>query len=147
MPYCKFPVFLLFCVLEKLHRKYSQNWMKQKPKFLFSLTRDGVQSRDGGGPEGGHAMPCHRPPPGCTMVWALGPPLYIALPPIYSPRQENTKGPNSFPKNILQATAIVDPRLGGSRSSSRHPAGEGNHHWRPSSLPCLPPEWCVSSLP
>jgi hypothetical protein len=25
------PCFLLFCVSEKLHRKYSQNWTKQKP--------------------------------------------------------------------------------------------------------------------
>jgi hypothetical protein len=31
-------------------------------------------------------------------------------------------------------------RLGGSRSSSRHPAREGNHRRRPSSSPCLPPE-------
>jgi hypothetical protein len=50
MPQCKFPVFYYFCVLEKLHRKYSQNWTKQKPKFLFFLTREGVQSRDEGGP-------------------------------------------------------------------------------------------------
>jgi hypothetical protein len=27
------------------------------------------------------------------------------------------------------------------------PAGEGNHHRRPSSSPCMPSEWCVSSLP
>jgi hypothetical protein len=30
--------------------------------------------------------------------------------------------------------------LTGSRSSSRHPAGGGNHRWRPSSSPCLPPK-------
>jgi hypothetical protein len=87
------------------------------------------------------ARPCHQ------GVWPPGPPPDIALPPIYSPRQENPRGPNSFPENILQAAAVVDARLGGSRSSSRHPAKEGNLHWRPSSSPCLPPEWCVSSLP
>jgi hypothetical protein len=81
------------------------------------------------------------------VVWSPGPPPDIALPPIYSLRRENSKGPNTFPENILQATAVVDARSGGSRSSSRHPAGEGNHHRRPSSLPCLPPEWYVSSLP
>jgi hypothetical protein len=54
MPQCQFPVICYFCVSEKLHRIYSQNWTEQKPKFLFFLTRDGVQSRDGGGPEGGH---------------------------------------------------------------------------------------------
>jgi hypothetical protein len=95
------------------------------------------------------AMPCHgasHPRLRQAMGWAPGPPPDIALPPIYSPRRENTKGPNSFPENILQAAAIVDARSGGSRSSSRHPAEEGNHHRRPSSSPCLPPEWCVSSL-
>jgi hypothetical protein len=48
MPQYRFPVFCCFYVLEKLHRKYSRNWIKQKPKFLFLPTRDGVQSRDRG---------------------------------------------------------------------------------------------------
>jgi hypothetical protein len=52
MPQCQFPVFCCFCVSEKLHRKYSRNWTKQKPKFLFFPIRDGVQSRDRGGPAG-----------------------------------------------------------------------------------------------
>jgi hypothetical protein len=30
MPQCHFPVFCYFCVSEKLHRKYCQNWTKQK---------------------------------------------------------------------------------------------------------------------
>jgi hypothetical protein len=50
MPQCQFPVFCCFCVSEKLHRKYSQNWMKQKSKFLFFSIRDRVQSRYGGEP-------------------------------------------------------------------------------------------------
>jgi hypothetical protein len=56
MPQCQFPVFYCFCVSEKLPRKYSRNCTKQKPKFLFFLTRDGVQSRDGGGPAGSHTI-------------------------------------------------------------------------------------------
>jgi hypothetical protein len=52
----------------------------------------------------------------------------IALPPIYFLHQENPEGPNTFPENILQAAAVIDARPGGSRSSSRHPPGEGNHH-------------------
>jgi hypothetical protein len=88
-----------------------------------------------------------RPSPRHQGVWPPGPPPDIALPPIYSPRRENPRGPISFPENILQATTVIDERLGGSRSSSWHPVGEGNHHRRPSSSPCLPPEWCVSSLP
>jgi hypothetical protein len=148
MPQCQFPVFCCFCVTEKLHGKYSRNWTKQKPKFLFFPTRDGVQSRDGGKPEGGHTPHgAGHPWPRWGMVWAPGPPHNIALPPIYSPRWENPKGPINFPENIMQAGGGVDARSGGSRSSSRHPVGEGNHHRRPSSSPCLPPEWCVSSLP
>jgi hypothetical protein len=63
------PYFLLFCVLEKLHGKYSQNWTKQKPKFLFFPTRDGVQSRDGGGPEGSRTIGWCGLPLACTTRW------------------------------------------------------------------------------
>jgi hypothetical protein len=56
MPQCQFSVFCCFYVSEKLHRKYSRNWMKQKLKFLFFPTRDGVQSRDGGGPAGSRTI-------------------------------------------------------------------------------------------
>jgi hypothetical protein len=81
------------------------------------------------------------------IVWAPGPLPDAALPPIYSSRWENLKHPINFPRNLLQAVAVVDARSGGSRSSSWHPAGEGNHRRRPSSPPWSPPEWCVSSLP
>jgi hypothetical protein len=85
--------------------------------------------------------PCHQ------VVWPPGPHSDAALPPIYSPRRENLKSPDQFPWNILQAAAVIEARSGGSRSSSLHPAGELNHRRRPSSSPCLPPEWCVSSIP
>jgi hypothetical protein len=147
MPQCQFPVFCYFCVSEKLHKKYSRNWTKQKPKFLNFLTRDGVQSRDGGEPERDHT-PHGAGHPLATPGHGVGsgPPLDIALPPIYSPRWENPKGPINFPENILQATGVINARSGGSRSSSQHPVGEGNDYRRPSSSPCLSPEWCVSSL-
>jgi hypothetical protein len=35
MPQCQFPIFCCFCVSEKLHKKYSQNWTKQVPELLF----------------------------------------------------------------------------------------------------------------
>jgi hypothetical protein len=73
---------------------------------------------------------CHQ------VVWAPGPPPNIALPPINSIRRESPKEMNTFPQNILQAATVVVPRSGGSRSSSWHPAGEGNHHRRPSLSPC-----------
>jgi hypothetical protein len=69
MPQCQFPVFCCFCVLEKLHRKYSRNWTKQKPKFLFFLTRDGVQSRDGGEPGASHTIGWRGLVPGRATRW------------------------------------------------------------------------------
>jgi hypothetical protein len=69
MPQCEFHIFCCFCVSEKLHRKYSRNWTKQKLKFLFFLTRDGVQSRDGGGPEGSRTIEWRGQPPGCAARW------------------------------------------------------------------------------
>jgi hypothetical protein len=69
MPQCQFPIFCYFCVLEKLHRKYSQNWTKQKPKFLFFLTRDRVQSRDGGGPGASHTIGWRGQPLARAIKW------------------------------------------------------------------------------
>jgi hypothetical protein len=69
MPQCKFPVFCCFCVSEKLHRKYSQNWTKQKPKFLFFPTRDGVQSRDRGEPGASHTIEWRGLAPGRATRW------------------------------------------------------------------------------
>jgi hypothetical protein len=88
-----------------------------------------------------------RPGPHHLGVRPAGSLPDAALTPIYSPRWEKPKDPINFPWNILQAIAVVDARSGGSMSSSRHPAGEGNPCRRPSSLPWSPPEWCVSSLP
>jgi hypothetical protein len=79
-----------------------------------------------------------RPTPGPRHqgVRPAGPPPDAAVSPIYSPRWEKPKGRIAFPRNILQAATIVIARLGGSRSSSRHPAEEGNPCRRPS-----PPPW------
>jgi hypothetical protein len=63
------PVFCCFCVSEKLHRKYSRNWTKRKPKFLFTWHEDGVQRRDREQPGGGFTMGWHGPPPGRATRW------------------------------------------------------------------------------
>jgi hypothetical protein len=78
--------------------------------------------------------PCHQ------GVRPAGPPPDAALSPIYSPRRKKPKGLIAFPRNILQAAVIVVARLGGSRSFSRHPVGEGNPCWRPSPPLWSPPE-------
>jgi hypothetical protein len=51
--------------------------MKQKLNFLFFPTRDGVQSRDGGGPEGIRTIGWHEPPPGHATRWCG--PLFLPL--------------------------------------------------------------------
>jgi hypothetical protein len=94
--------------------------------------------------KGARGKPHHRgaqpsPWPHPPMVRAPGPPHDAAPSPIKSPRREKSKGRIAFPINILQAAAIVVARSGGSRSSSRHPAREGNPCRRPS-----PPPWSPS---
>jgi hypothetical protein len=69
MPQFQFPVFCYFCVSQKLHRKYSRNWTKQKPKFLFFPTRDGVQSRDGGEPGASHTIGWRSQPLAHATRW------------------------------------------------------------------------------
>jgi hypothetical protein len=143
------PCFLLFLCFRKVTHEIFSELDKTKAEVpIFPDIRWSPKQRR----RGASRQPHHRaaqltPSLRHQVVWPPGPPPNIALPPISSPRQENPKRPINFPENIMQAIVVVDARSGGSRSSSRHPAGEGNHHWRPSSSPCLPPEWCVSSLP
>jgi hypothetical protein len=61
-----------------------------------------------------------QPTPGLRHQGVSRPsPSYdAALSPISSPQREKPKGRFSFPRNILQATAIAVARSGGSRSSS-----------------------------
>jgi hypothetical protein len=136
MPQCQFPVFYCFCVSEKLHKKYSQNWMKQKPNLLFLLK----MRRRGARGQAHHMVARPSPWPRHHMVWPASPPSDAAISPIQSPRREKPKGHIAFPQNILQDAVIIEARLGGSRSSSRHPAREGNPCGRPSPPPLSPPE-------
>jgi hypothetical protein len=140
MPQCQFPVFCCFFVSEKLHRKYSQNWRKQKMNLLLfnKVSRRPKRRR-----RGATGRPHHRaawPTPGPRPVWVRPPwSTSDATPsPIKTPRREKPKYPDQFSRNTSRSAAVVDPRLGGSRSFSRHPAREGNRHRRSSSLPCLP---------
>jgi hypothetical protein len=143
------PYFLLFLCFKKVTQEIFSELDETKAKVPNYLTRrwspKESRRRTRGQP---HLLVARaRARPHHQGVWPPGPPPDIALPPIYSPRWEKPKGPNSFPENILQGTAVVNARSGGSRSSSQHLAREGNNHRRPSSSPCLPLEWCVSSLP
>jgi hypothetical protein len=143
------PCFLLFLCFRKATQEIFLELDEIKAEVpIFPDTRRSPKQRR----MGTRGQPHHRvvwasPWPCHQVVGPPGPSPDAALPPIYSPRRGKPKAPINFPWNILQAAAVIDARSGGSRSSSQHPAGEGKHHRRPSSSPCMPLEWCVSSLP
>jgi hypothetical protein len=149
MPQCQFPVFSCFV----FQKSYTGNILgigqnKSRTSYFFPEAPRSSKMRWRGAKGPPHPRVV-RPMlgPHHLGVRPAGPPADAALPPIYSPRWEKPKSPFNFPRNILQAAAVVDVRSGGSRSSSQHPTGEGNHRRRPSPPQWSPPEWCVSSLP
>jgi hypothetical protein len=93
MPQCQFPIFCCFCVSEKLHRKYSRNWMKQKPNLLLfnEASRRSKRRRRGatGWPLNRAVWPAPGLPPLCVRSpWST----YDAAPsPIKIPRREKPK--------------------------------------------------------
>jgi hypothetical protein len=143
------PCFLLFLCFKKITQEIFSELDETKaehPIFTEASRRPKMRQRGARGQphhQGARPSPWPRPP----MVRPPGPPPDIAPSPIKSPWREKLKGRISFSRNILQATAVVVARSGGSRSSSRHPAGERNPYQRPSTPPWSPPEWYVSSLP
>jgi hypothetical protein len=142
MPQCQFPIFLLFLYFRKATQEIFSESNKTKAEVpIFPDTRRSPkQIRRGARGQPHHRVARPSPWPCHQVVGPAGPPSDTVLPPIYFPRRENPKPPINFLQNILQSTVIIDARSGGSRSSSRHPAEEGNHHLRPSSSPCLPLE-------
>jgi hypothetical protein len=136
------PCFLLFfCFRKATQEIFSElDETKAKPSIFIEASRRPKMRRRGarGRPHPRVARP--RPSPCHQGLSRPGPPSDTALLPLSSPRREKPKGRISFPRNILQAAAVAIARSGGSRSSSRHPAGEGNPCRRPSLPPLSPPE-------
>jgi hypothetical protein len=93
MPQCQFPVFCCFCVSEKLHRKYSRNWTKQKPDvqiFNEAYRRPKRRrSRARGRPHHQGARP--SPGPRWHVVWAPWSTSDAAPSPIKTPQREKPK--------------------------------------------------------
>jgi hypothetical protein len=143
------PYFLLFLCFRKSTQEIFLELDETKAKSSIFPKASGSPKMRRRGPRSQAHPRMARPTPGpCHQgVRPAGPPPDAAISPIYSPRREKPKGWIAFPRNILQAAAVVVVRSGGSRTSSRHPAGEGNPCRRPSPPPWSPPEWCVSSLP
>jgi hypothetical protein len=126
MPQCQFPIFCYFV----FQKSYTGNILrigrnKSRSSYFSRYETESKAETEGARGRPHPPMAWATPWPCRGMVWAPGPPPDIALLPIYSPRRENPKDPINFPENILQAAAVVDARSGGSKSSSRHPAGEG----------------------
>jgi hypothetical protein len=100
MPQCQFPVFCYLCVSEKLHRKYSRNWMKQKPniqKFTEASRSPKRRWRGATGrPHNRAARP--RPWPCPLCVWPPWSTSDTAPSPIKTPRREKPKDPINFPE-------------------------------------------------
>jgi hypothetical protein len=120
------PVFCCFCISEKLHRKYSRNWTKWSPKFLFFPTwrrsPEQRQRRARGWPHHGVAR---VPWPRHQVVWAPGPPSDIALPPIKSLRRENPKSIGAHPRKVPQRCRHRRPILGDRSPYSGTLPGQG----------------------
>jgi hypothetical protein len=102
MPQCQFPVFCCFCVSEKLYRKYSRNWTKQKPniQILNEASRRLKRRRSRA-----RGWPHHRaawPAPGPCPLWVRPPwsTSDAAPSPIKTPRREKPKYPITFLEHI-----------------------------------------------
>jgi hypothetical protein len=100
MPQCQFPVFCCFCVSEKLHRKYSQNWTKQKPNLpIFNeASRRPKRRRRGAMGQPHHQGARPGPWPHRPMVRAPWSTSNAAPSPIKTPRREKPNDPINFPE-------------------------------------------------
>jgi hypothetical protein len=98
MPQCQFPVFCCFCVSEKLHRKYSRIWTKQKPNIqkLTEASR-GPKRRWRGATSQPHSRAAwSRPWPSPLCVRPPWSTSDDAPSPIKTPRREKPKYPINF---------------------------------------------------
>jgi hypothetical protein len=113
---------------------------KAKPS-IFSEASQSPKMRRRGARSQAHPRAARPSPWSCHQgVRPAGPPFDAPLSPIYFPRWEKPRERIASPRNILQDVAVLIARSGGSRSSSRHPTGEGNPYRRPSPPPWSPPE-------
>jgi hypothetical protein len=121
----------LFSTIFVFQKSYTGNILrigrnKSRTSYFYrSFTKTEDETKGG---QAHHMVARPSPWPFHHMVRLGGPPSNAALSPISSPRRKKAKGRISFPPNILQAAAVAVARLGGSRSSSRQPAGGLLHH-------------------
>jgi hypothetical protein len=92
--------FCYFCVSEKLHMKYSRNWMKQKPNLLLFTKASRSPKRRRRGAMGQPHHRAARPAPGPCPLWVRTPwsTSDAAHWPIKTPWREKPKHPINFPE-------------------------------------------------
>jgi hypothetical protein len=136
------PCFLLFLCFRKVTQEIfsESDKTKAEPPIFTEASRRLKMRRRGARSQAHHQGARPSPWPRRPMVRPAGPTSDDTLLPISFPRWEKPRGRISFPRNILQATAVAVARSGGSRSSSWHPAGEGNPYRRPSTPSWSPPK-------
>jgi hypothetical protein len=100
MSQCQFPIFCYFCILEKLHRKYSRNWTKQKPNIqkFTEASRKPKRRRRGATSRPHNRAAWPRPWPCPLCVWPAWSASDDAPSPIKTPRREKSKHPITFPE-------------------------------------------------
>jgi hypothetical protein len=153
------PVFCYFYVSEKLHRKYSRNWTKQKLKFLITWHEDRVQRRAVGGPRGSHTRWWRGPSPGRATRWCdhlvhlLRSPFRLFIPFVGKTLRSRTlfkktyckpppsstrdrEGPKALPGTLSERGITTEGLLHHHASLQSdawvvYHVGEGNHHRRP----------------
>jgi hypothetical protein len=98
MPQCQFPVFCYFCVLEKLHRKYSRNWTKQKPNIqkFIEASREPKRRQKGARRRPHHKGARPMAWPRCPMVSPTWSTSDAAPLPLKTPRCEKPNDPITF---------------------------------------------------
>jgi hypothetical protein len=98
MPQCQFPIFCYFCVSEKLHRKYSWNWTKQKMniQIFTKASREPKRRRNGARRRPHHQGAQPRAWPRRPMVRATWSTSDAGPSPIKTARRVKPKHPITF---------------------------------------------------
>jgi hypothetical protein len=136
------PYFLLFLCFIKVTLEIFSELDETKTKVPIFPIRDGVQSRDGGGPEGSHIPPWRGSLPGHTEAWCR-PLVHLLTSPFHLYILLNNKTLST--RSIFQKTyckplpSFTQDQEGPEALPGTLPEGR-NYHQRPSSSPCLPLE-------
>jgi hypothetical protein len=142
----------LFSAVFVFQKSYTGNilgigWNKSRTSRILPKLPESRRG-DGEGPQGGHTTRGRGLPLARAHLWR-GPPGPPLAPPLRLYRPPDGKNLNT--RSLFQKHIVIRhrrrPEIRGFKSSSGHPAGEGNRHRRSSSSSCLPPARWVSSLP